>query len=136
MPGTTVPTMGGGVGGNVGGIGSTNPSIGGMPGGGDGTSGTGGVGTAGSNVPSVIPDSGPTLGGPVANIGSMSGPPTVMGNRRVSDAGETLSGAPRATGLPGVMLWATPTASGTLTAMGKNFSLESGMQMTLGVISR
>jgi hypothetical protein len=34
------------------------------------------------------------------------------------------------------MLWATPTASGTLTAMGRNFSLESGMQLTLGVITR
>jgi hypothetical protein len=34
------------------------------------------------------------------------------------------------------MLWATPTASGTLTAMGRNVSLDRGMQMTLGVITR
>jgi hypothetical protein len=54
----------------------------------------------------------------------------------VADAGESLSGAPRTTGLPGVMLWAAPTASGTLTSMGKPISLDVGTQMTLGVIAR
>ena len=133
MPGT-VPTMGGGVGG-TGGIGgypgSNNPSVG-MPGG-TGNNGGGMGGTPGSTLPSA--DSGPTIGGRAPSINT-SGPAAVIADRRVSDAGESLSGAPKATGLPGVMLWAAPTASGTLTAFGKNFSLESGMQLTLGVITR
>jgi hypothetical protein len=136
MPGTTVPSLGGGnvggVGGGVGGYpGSTNPQVG-MP---DGTGTTGG-GTVGSTEPSVG-DSGPVIGGRTSNIGSLGGGPmNVPTNRKVSDAGESVSGAPKATGLPGVMLWASPTASGTLTASGRNFSLDSGMQITMGVIRR
>ena len=59
-----------------------------------------------------------------------------MEMKLVAQAGESVSGAPHTTGLPGVLLWATPTASGVLTAMGRNISLESGMQLTLGVIAR
>jgi hypothetical protein len=56
----------------------------------------------------------------------------------VAGGGETVSPAPRATGLPGVMLSnaATGSESGTLTAVGKNIALESGTQITLGVIAR
>lgn len=139
MPGT-IGGGGGGVGtGGVGGYpGANNPQVG-MPGGGGIDASGGGmggpVGMPGSTTPS-IGDTGPAIGGPVANMGSMSGPGTGMADRRVADAGESVSGAPKSTGLPGVMLWATPTASGRLTAMGKNFSLESGMQLTLGVITR
>jgi len=86
---------------------------------------------------------GPSLGGrvpilrdPAGDMGPMGGTASAPANRKVAQAGETLSGAPRATGLPGVLLWATPVASGTLTATGRNISLESGVQLTLGVITR
>jgi hypothetical protein len=137
MPGT-VPTIGNG-GGGIGGVGgypgSTNPQNpqGGMPGGGG--MGNPGGGTAGSGVPSVA-DSGPVIGQRTTDMGSLGGVSAPAANRRVSDAGESVSGAPRATGLPGVMLWTSPTASGTLTAMGRNFTLDSGMQITMGVIRR
>jgi hypothetical protein len=124
MPGTTVPTVGGGRP-----VGSTLPPIGTT-----GTPGTSGGGMGGTTVPSVA-DSGPVIGGRAADMSSLGGPATATPNRRVSDAGESVSQAPRATGLPGVMLWASPTASGTLTAMDRNISLESGMQITLGVIT-
>jgi hypothetical protein len=122
MPGTTVPTIGGGAGGGpVSTIPDSSPdSTGaGMPG-------------AGSAGPSVG-GSGPIIGDRTTDIGSTSSMPATG---KVADAGESRSGAPRATGLPGVLLWSAPTASGTLTAMGRNISLESGMQMTLGVITR
>jgi hypothetical protein len=56
----------------------------------------------------------------------------------VAKAGETVSMAPRATGLPGVVLMMTGAgnASGTLTAQGKNISLASGTVITMGVIAR
>lgn len=127
MPGTTMPTIGS-VGGGVGA--STIPGVG-MP----GTTGTSRGGMPGSTGPSV-PDADPGTVGRATDAISLGGTSSAPANRKVSDAGESLSGAPRATGLPGVLLWATPTASGTLTAMGKNISLDSGIQMTLGVITR
>jgi hypothetical protein len=130
MPGTTVPTMGGGVGGVGAAGGSTIPD--GMPGSTDGTIGAGVPGGTGSTGPS-LGGSGPIIGQRTTDIGSTASMPAA---RKVAEAGESLSGAPHATGLPGVMLWATPTASGTLTAMGRNVSLDRGMQMTLGVITR
>ncbi len=130
MPGTTVPTVNPGRP-----VGSTIPGSAGSSDGGMGGGGMGGGGMGGSTVPS-IGDSEPTIGGRAADIGSLGGVRGAQATRKVSDAGETLSQAPKATGLPGVMLWATPTASGTLTAMGRNISLESGMQLTLGVITR
>jgi len=84
--------------------------------------------TLGGSVP-IIRESGGGLGLPGEAV-------TATPNRKVEQAGETLSGAPRPTGLPGVLLWASPTASGTLTSMGQNVSLQSGLQMTLGVIAR
>jgi len=56
----------------------------------------------------------------------------------VAAAGESVSPAPKATGLPGVMLLNSGPGneSGTLTASGKNISLESGTRITLGVIAR
>jgi hypothetical protein len=131
MPGTTMPTIGGG------GIGSTSPSSGTSRGGPLGSTipsaGTSRGGPVGSNGPSVADT--PTLGGRVADPGSL-GAPSSTENRRVVDAGESVSAAPRATGLPGVMLLASPNASGTLTAFGRNISLDSGTQITLGVITR
>jgi hypothetical protein len=140
MPGTTMPSIGtGGGAGGVGGYpGSNNPQVGMPGGGGAGTSGGGMGGPAGmpgSTGPS-IGDTGPVASGPLSNLGSLGGPAVGMADRRVDDAGDSVSGAPKSTGLPGVMLWATPTASGMLTAFGKNVSLESGVQLTLGVITR
>ncbi len=125
MPGTTAPTIGG-----VGGVpGSTTPmpgSAGGrMPGSGPGT---------GSTLPSVTD---PTIGGRAADMSPLNEvESSASPDRRVATAGESLTGVPRATGLDGVLLWATPSASGTLTAMGKNIALEAGTPMTLGVITR
>jgi hypothetical protein len=136
MPGT-VPTLGGGVGGvgmGPGGV-SNIPNVG-AP----GTSGTSGTSlpdgtTRGSTVPTVG-DSGPVIDGRTADPAALGGVPVSTAGRRVADAGESLSGVPRTTGLPGVMLWAAPTASGTLTSMARPISLEVGTQMTLGVIKR
>jgi hypothetical protein len=49
--------------------------------------------------------------------------------------GNGISTAARATAIPGVMLSnsASGEASGTLTAPGRNFALDSGTQMTLGL---
>ncbi len=66
----------------------------------------------------------------------------------VNSAGETVSSAPRATALPGVVLSnSAPTSksesgagaanvSGTLRAAGRNISLDSGTEITMGVIAR
>jgi hypothetical protein len=135
LPGT-MPTNGGG-------IGSTVPD--GMPGaGGTGGGSTTGGGTRGGGMPggTTTGPIGPSIGstgpiiGPSMGNGASMGTSSMPATRKVVEAGESVSGAPHSTGLPGVMLWATPTASGTLTAMGRNISLESGMQMTLGVITR
>jgi hypothetical protein len=46
--------------------------------------------------------------------------------------------APKATGVPGVLLYANPASdvSGMLMEYDKNIHLDSGVQLTLGVISR
>ena len=56
----------------------------------------------------------------------------------VRQAGDSVSAAPRATALPGVMLAnsADANVSGTLMASGRNISLDSGTQISLGVITR
>ena len=59
-------------------------------------------------------------------------------NMPVTKAGDTLSTAPRATALPGVRLSNSTggaNVSGVLMASGQNISLNSGTQITLGVIS-
>jgi hypothetical protein len=132
IPGTTGPTMGGGGGGGAGGAGAGSTVPDGMPGTGGTTGGGMPGGTTGSTGPSVG-NSGPIIG---PRMGSMGGTSSMPATRKVVEAGDSLSGAPHSTGLPGVLLWATPTASGTLTAMGQNISLDNGMQMTLGVITR
>jgi hypothetical protein len=130
MPGT-VPTIGGG--GRTG-TGGTMPPLG-MPSGSGAPDGMPDGGMPGTTVPSGT-DSGPVIGGRTADPGALGGTSSAPATRRVADVGESVSGAPHSTGLPGVLLWTAPTASGTLTAMGRNIALESGMQMTLGVIAR
>lgn len=80
----------------------------------------------------------PGIGGATADAGSIQAQATRNSGSRVSTAGEIISPAPRATALPGVMLYnsGAVNASGTLTASGKNIVLESGTLITLGVITR
>ena len=81
---------------------------------------------------------GRTVGGvsPVTR-GSLE-PVTPAPGGAVAAAGERVSAAPRPTGLPGVALSTASTAysSGTLLSSGRNITLESGTQITLGVIAR
>jgi hypothetical protein len=60
------------------------------------------------------------------------------GGSAVAAGGETVSPAPRETALPGVMLSNSGSGneSGILTAPGKNITLDSGTEITLGVIAR
>lgn len=123
IPGVTLPSRGGTVG-------ATVPSI-------DGPIG----GTAtdeGVSVPSIADPGGSSIGGVAADTRSLERTTTAAANRRVVDAGEKTSPAARMTAMPGVMLsnTAVANASGTLTAFGRNISLESGTQITLGVIIR
>jgi hypothetical protein len=123
IPGVTAPSRGGTVG-------ATVPSI-------DGPIG----GTAtdeGVSVPSIADPGRTSIGGVAADTRSLEGTTTAVANRRVVDAGERTSPAARMTAMPGVMLsnTAVANASGTLTAFGRNISLESGTQITLGVIIR
>ena len=74
-----------------------------------------------------------------ANHSQQAMPPATRATGRpVVAAGESVSDAARATAMPGVMLNTNDTAytSGTLIAPGKNITLESGTQITLGVIAR
>ena len=123
LPGTTLPSAGGTGGANV-------PTVGG-PMGGD-------VGGVGGRGPSIGGTNGTTIGGVPADTRSLGGSAAPTANRPVSDAGERVSPAAHATALPGVMLSnsAVASASGTLTAYGMNITLESGTQITLGVITR
>jgi hypothetical protein len=122
LPGTTAPSMGGSAG-------TTVPSV---------DDPMGGTATgAGGTVPSMGDPIGSPIGG-VADTRSLGGTTAATPDRRVVDAGERTSPAARATAIPGVMLsnTAVANASGTLTAFGRNISLESGTQITLGMITR
>jgi hypothetical protein len=101
----------------------------------------GGRAGAGATIPDASPGTAPSAGsGPVSRRQAREtdslGAPAQPADRKVADAGESVTGAPRAPGLPGVLLWSAPMASGTLTALGANFTLENGTRMTLGVITR
>ena len=123
IPGATAPSRGGTVG-------ATVPTI-------DGPIG-GTTTDAGVPLPSIGDPVGSSIGRTTADTRSLEGTATATANRRVVDAGERTSPAPRMTAMPGVMLsnTAVANASGTLTAFGRNISLESGTQLTLGVITR
>jgi hypothetical protein len=111
-------------------IGTTGGQIGGI----DPTGGQ--VGTAGPMGDPINRD--PLNRDPLNTAGSMgSGVAGSTGQRAVVSAGESVSGAPRATKMPGVMLSRTsaPEVSGMLTAMGRNITLESGTRITMGVIT-
>jgi hypothetical protein len=113
-------------------------SVGGMgpavPRGGLGGAGGGVVGATGRGV-GQPPGVGPTTGSPIdaATADTRSLPQVTVPSAGgvVTQAGETVSAAPRATGLPGVV-----NVSGTLMASGRNISLDTGTQITLGVITQ
>ena len=97
--------------------------------GGGGVNGAGGSTTGG--IGGIPRGAAPTLGsGAAANAGD-----TVQ---MTAPGGETVSNAPRPTGLPGVLLSTNPSTdvSGTLMGSGQNIRLDNGTQITLGVILR
>ncbi len=118
----------GGGGGGIGGVG-TDPgigSIGGVSGGPDGDIGSaGGMG----GMP-------PTRTGRQTAPSTITPPVVVTGDvpQKTAEGGETVSQAPKPTGVPGVLLVTDPASgvAGTLIEYGKNIHLDSGTVMTLG----
>jgi len=133
--------MGGGIGG--GGSIGMDPSSGDM-------SNTPLGGAAGNN-PNSTRNGGTTgIGGPATGDAGIGGsgtrpqlpnttavPATAAADLPVAAAGENIHDTPHRTGIPGVMLSGASVAgpSGTLSAFDQNFSLDSGTQITLGVIT-
>ena len=125
----------------MGGLGSGPPMAGtrgsgggGMGGGGMGGGGIGGGGggnTGGAPRTGRTPSTQPAGGLPDPPAGTNPVTSTAEG-------GETVRVAPKPTGVPGVLLYASPTSdvSGTLIGYDKNVHLENGVQLTLGMISR
>jgi hypothetical protein len=98
----------------------------------------GGTARGGGPAGGIGHAAGSTIGGATRDAQSAAEAAADAAGGAVTQAGETVSTAPHATGLPGVVLATSVTAdvSGTLMASGRNISLESGTQMTLGVIAR
>ena len=93
---------------------------------------TGGMGDAASPAKTVKIGRQPRSGDESAStLAAQAGSPVVQ-------AGESLSTAPRKTGVPGVWMDATApaNASGVMIAYDRNIALASGTQITLGVITR
>ncbi len=128
---------GGGMGtGSAGGGGGGSGQAGGMGAGGVGPS-TGGIG--GSGPLARTTGSIGRLPGSVGDTASSTvGASTRTTGSPVVQAGESVSRAPRMTGLPGVWMSMTAAAdaSGTLIAYDQNIALDAGTQLTLGVIAR
>jgi hypothetical protein len=81
---------------------------------------------------------GGTPRGAAPTLGSVAGANTGDTVQMTAPGGETVSNAPRPTGLPGVLLSTNPSTdvSGTLMGSGQNIRLDNGTQITLGVILR
>jgi hypothetical protein len=92
------------------------------------------------SIGSIGQTTGTTRGRAANDAGAGIGPVSHTTIAPVAQAGESVSNSngSRATGLPGVLLNTTDSAysSGTLFAPGRNLTLESGTQITLGVITR
>lgn len=146
------PAVGGPTGGAVP-LGNPTPmggAIGGDTSSGDIGNSPGGSGSSYPNTDSTssrstasggIPTGDPGIGGsgtrsPLPNTTAV--PATADPQRPVTHAGVDIHDAPRSTGLPGVMLSGASItgASGNLSAYEHNFTLDSGTQLMLGVISR
>lgn len=96
------------------------------------------AGGIGQTAGGIGQTAGSTIGGVARDTRSLPEATTDAAGGVVNQAGETVSSVPHATGMPGVVL-STSTAgdvSGTLMASGKNISLDTGTQITLGVIAR
>ena len=112
-------------------------------GGGRGSGGARGGAGPGGGLPAgpmrpVGQTAGATLGGDTADARSLAEATADTTGGVVPQAGETVSAAPRATALPGVVLSTAATAdtSGTLMASGRDISLDTGTRITLGLITR
>jgi hypothetical protein len=112
-------------------------------GGGRGSGGARGGAGPGGGLPAgpmrpVGQTAGATLGGATADARSLAEATADTTGGVVPQAGETVSAAPRATALPGVVLSTAATAdtSGTLMASGRDISLDTGTRITLGLITR
>jgi hypothetical protein len=118
-------------------VGAGTATGGGMgSGGGRGGTGNGGAISAGP-MQSVGQTAGATLGGATAEGRSPAEVAAETPGRVVTQAGETVSSAPRATALPGVVLSTGGAAdAGTLMASGRNILLDTGCRITLGLITR
>jgi hypothetical protein len=136
----------------LGGAGGIDPTGAGVPGqtggvtapgqiGGVGTGQIGGIGTGqvGIDGRDTIGAAGPVGSRPIDDIGSVTSgaaPMSQTGVRPVVSAGEDVRGGARMTAVPGVVLaQASATGgSGMLMSSSRDIRLDSGMQMTLGVI--
>lgn len=104
---------------------------------GSGAGAGGGLGTG--SVGGTVRGAGRTAGSTAGSVTSPTmGPVAQSGVQPVVQAGESVSTAARTTALPGVLLTtsAEAGASGTLIAPGKDLTLETGTQITLGVIAQ
>jgi hypothetical protein len=100
--------------------------------------GGGVVRAAGQTAGGVGQAAGSTVGSATAGARPLAETAASTTGGMVAQAGESVSAAPRATGLPGVMLStsASGDVSGTLAASGRNISLDAGTQITLGIVAR
>jgi hypothetical protein len=106
-----------------------------------GTHGSGGGGIGGGGMGGGGSTGGTTRSGrttPTQPTGSIPDVAATSPVTSTAEGGETVRVTPKPTGVPGVLLYASPTsdASGTLIGREINVHLESGVQLTLGMILR
>jgi hypothetical protein len=101
-----------------------------------GTRGSGGGGMGGGGNAGGTTRSGRTT--PTQPAGGIPEVATTSPVTSTAEGGETVRVAPKPTGVPGVLLYASPTSdvSGTLIGREINVRLDNGVQLTLGMISR
>jgi hypothetical protein len=119
----------------MGGVAGADTQSGGSTGRGRGTTGVGGVNGPGGSTAGGIGGIPRGTASPIGGAAAANAGDTVQ---MTAPGGETVSNAPRPTGLPGVLLSTNPSTdvSGTLMGYGQNIRLDSGTQITLGVILR
>ena len=100
-----------------------------------GTRGSGGGGMGGGSTGGATRSGRTTPTQPAGNIPDVA---TASPVASTAEGGETVHVAPKPTGVPGVLLYASPTSSvsGTLIGYETNVHLDNGVRLTLGMISR
>jgi hypothetical protein len=108
-----------------------------------GTHGSGGGGMGGGGIGGGGSTGGTTRSGrtttPAQPAGGIPDAPVATSPvTSTAEGGETVRVAPKPTGVPGVLLYASPTsdASGTLIGYNANVRLDNGVRLTLGMILR